>query len=76
MVGKLRELAGPSNTKQISFAFEARHILFAGLEGPRKARLEHYCFKCVAFESDAYLICKKFHFLLSVRGLGCMNFNN
>ena len=31
----------------------AMHILFAGLEGPREARLEHYCFKCVAFESDA-----------------------
>ena len=31
------------------------HILFAGLEGPREARLKHYCFKCVAFDSDKYV---------------------
>ena len=31
------------------------HIVFAGLEGPREAQLKHYCFKCVAFESDKYV---------------------
>ena len=60
MVGKLRELAGPSNTKQISFSFESEAYFFAGLEGPREARLDYYCFKCVAFESDAYLSCRNF----------------
>ena len=47
----------------------AMHILFAGLEGPREAGLGYYCFKCVAFESDAY-------FLVSVRAASCMAFIN
>ena len=29
------------------------HILFVALERPRESRLEHNCFKCVAFERDA-----------------------
>ena len=28
------------------------HILFVALERPRESRLEHYCFKCVAFERE------------------------
>ena len=41
------------NFSCLSKYLRTMHILFVALERPRESRLEHNCFKCVAFERDA-----------------------